>query len=85
MEMCANDLPDAITNPKTPRDHQRRPIADGHWYRIYHGRLKPIRVLVREDLDQGELVCRAKGGERWQLVNQMDPDIRWERVEDDEV
>lgn len=83
--MATTELPDAITNPTTPEDQQGRRIEDGRWYRVYHGRLKPVRVLVREDPDMGELLCKAKDAERWQRVDLMDSSVRWERIEDDEL
>lgn len=83
--MVTSELPDAITNPTTPCDQQGRQIEDGRWYCVYHGRLKPVRVLVREDPELGELLCKEKGKERWQRVDTMYSDVRWERIEDDEL
>ena len=83
--MCANDLPEAITCPKTPRDQNGDLIASGRWYRVFVGRGKPCRVLVEEDPEVDELLCKPKGGERGQLVNQMDPSATWELIGDDEL
>ena len=83
--MSGTDMPDAITNPKTPRDQDNQPIKHDTWYLVRQGRGKPVRVLVREDPDDGELVCQPKSGGLWQRVNEMDPEVIWERVEEDEL
>ncbi|QDV84959.1 hypothetical protein [Planctomycetes bacterium TBK1r] len=83
--MMVNELPDAITNPQTPRDQRGDRIDDGNWYRLTQHRTKPVKVLVRLDPDQDILLCQPLGGGLWQRIDQMDPQIRWERLEGDEA
>ncbi|MEO1527592.1 MAG: hypothetical protein AAFX06_19355 [Planctomycetota bacterium] len=78
-------LPDAITNPLTPRDQHGEPITDG-WYRLVQARRRlPAYVQVRFDPDAGELLCVPRGGERPQRVDEMDPGIRWESIAESDL
>ena len=77
-------MPGAITNTQTPKDQNGDLIADGKWYLLYRGRShKPqAKVLVCEDPDEGELICKGKESDLWQRVNEMDPSVRWELCEE---
>lgn len=81
--MGAFELPEQITNQKTPLDQSGEQIADGRWYLVGKRGVKPTRVSVHYDCDQDEYLCRPKGGRHMQRVSEMDPDARWERVEGD--
>lgn len=83
--MATTDMPDAITNPITPRDQHNSSIADGNWYRLYEHNAKPVTMLVRSDPDEDILLCQKLGDSQWQRVDSMSPNIRWELLEGDEV
>lgn len=84
LEMGPFELPEQITNLKTPLDQNGDPIADGQWYLVGKRGVKPTRVIVRYDVDQDEYTCQPKGGGFWQRVSEMDPNASWEKVEDDD-
>ena len=81
----SSSLPDSITNPLTPRDQFGNLIADGCWYRLVQRRRRAVYCQVRFDPDSGELLCLPRGAERAQRVDEMDPGVRWELIDESEV
>ena len=81
----ASRMSDSLTNPLTPRDQFGALIADGCWYRLVQRRRRAAYCQVCFDPDSGELLCLPRGAERAQRVDEMDPGVRWELIDESEV
>lgn len=86
--MTDDSMPDEVCNNETPRDVTGQLVADARFYRVSRLTGKPVKVFVIEDPETGDLFCRpyASGGEsRYQRVDQMSPDCKWEPLSEDET
>ncbi|MDM4015810.1 hypothetical protein [Roseiconus lacunae] len=82
-----SDLPGAITNTGHPTDRNDEPIAAGSVYFVRVGRGQPKRVLVIDDFENDLMLCvpcnqngQPVGDARPQRIDEMSPDVIWERA-----